>query len=191
MLPKHLLKVFISCQLLPATKLSLLPCFIVWRTSENTDNSDDEEEAGHEHGSKAKAEVSNIDSLEDMNSAEDDHDNRVGEEVEDDVSWPELSVVTEERGDMGDTNEASNASVETEDEEELLVASTNTVTQEETVMIQNVNTLSKTILYHWKIINHAGIPAVGTMMRPHWNMKITTQTFFISEIKKIGSKPYS
>ena len=49
---------------------------------------------------------------------------------------------------MGDTNEASNASVETEDEEELLIASTNTVTQEETMMIQNVNTLSKTILCH-------------------------------------------
>ena len=48
---------------------------------------------------------------------------------------------------MGDTNEASNASVETEHEEELLVASTNTVTQEETVMIQNVNTLPTTIMY--------------------------------------------
>ena len=52
---------------------------------------------------------------------------------------------------MGDTNEASNTSVETEDEEELLVASTNTVTQEETVMIQNVNTLPTTIMYHTKL----------------------------------------
>ena len=86
---------------------------------------------------------------------------------------------------MGDTNEASNASVETEDEEELLVASTNTVTQEETVMIQNVNTLPTTIMYNTKIVNDASIPAVGTMMRPHWNMKITTQTFFISEINGI------
>ena len=86
---------------------------------------------------------------------------------------------------MGDTNEASNASVETEDEEELLVASTNTVTQEETVMIQNVNTLPTTILYNTKIVNDASIPAVGTMMRPHWNMKITTQTFFIPKINGI------
>ena len=85
---------------------------------------------------------------------------------------------------MGDTNEASNTSVETEDEEELLIASTNTVTQEETVMIQNVNTLPTTILYNTKIVNDASIPAVGTMMRSHWNMEITTQTFFISEIKK-------
>ena len=55
---------------------------------------------------------------------------------------PENSVVTEDIEDMVDPNSTAGSSIEAEDKEESLISSADTVTKEEAVMIQNVDTTS-------------------------------------------------
>ena len=51
--------------------------------------------------------------------------------------------MTEDIEDMIDSEETADASIQTEDEEELLVSPAHTVTKEETVMVKDVNALPK------------------------------------------------
>jgi len=64
---------------------------------------------------------------------------------------------------MVDPNSTAGSRIEAEDKEESLISSADTVTKEEAVMIQNVDTTS----------------AVWTMMRSEWYMKITAGTIFV------------
>ena len=55
--------------------------------------------------------------------------------------------MTEDIEDMIDPNSTAGSSIEAEDEEESLISSAHTVTKEEAVMIQNVDTTSKKKIY--------------------------------------------
>ena len=55
--------------------------------------------------------------------------------------------MTEDIEDMVDPNSTAGSSIEAEDEEESLISSADTVTKEEAVMIQNVDTTSKKMIY--------------------------------------------
>jgi len=64
---------------------------------------------------------------------------------------------------MVDTDGAANGSVEAEDKEVFLVPAANTVTQEEAVVVQDVDTP----------------PAVGTMMGPVGHMQVTAEALLV------------
>ena len=51
---------------------------IVGGASDDTDDADEEEEPGHQERSKAKVEITNVESLQEVNSAKKCHHQRIG-----------------------------------------------------------------------------------------------------------------
>ena len=103
--------------------------------------------------------------------------------------------MTENIVDMVDTDGAANGSVEAEDKEVFLVPPANTVTEEEAVVVQDVDTppVNATFASYFSLcsreydINYyiseiLNRPAVRTMVGPVGHMQVTTEALLVPGI---------
>ena len=115
--------------------LLALSWFVGSGSSDYTDHSNQEEEQSHEKCSESKVEVADVHCLQDMNSPSKCIDNREGKEEVDHLSGPDVSVVGQYVGHVTSSQTTADGSVEAKHEEEFLISSANTVTEEETMMV--------------------------------------------------------
>ena len=115
--------------------LHALSWFVGSDSFDYTDHSKQEEKGSHKKCSESKVEVADVHCLQDMNSPTKCIDNREGKEVVDQLPGPEVSVVCQNVGHMTSSQTTANGSVKAEYEEEFLISSSNTVTEEETMMV--------------------------------------------------------
>lgn len=144
-----------------------LPRFVIGETPCHAHQAQEEEEDSDEKCSTAKVEVTNIHGLQNVDPAGQGIDQRERKEEVGDLPGVKVSVVGEDVEDVTDSKPAADGGIEAKDKEEFLVPSTDAVSEEEAVMVQNVN---------------ASL-TVGAVVGPEGDVEVAGETFLVPAIE--------
>ena len=153
--------------------------------SQNAHYSKDKKEEGHDTCPKPKVDKADIKCFKTGDFPCAEHDQGEGEEEEHGLLGGDIAVVAHTVHHVINTYSTTQGRVKTKYEKEFQILSSNTMTKEEAVMIQDVDALPDKTGINLMVSPSCCPPAVRAVMRPQRNMEVTAQAVLVS-IMQIG-----